>query len=454
MKNINLKNSLNELHKNKKNIQFVIGPKENLTIDKINKCFNVNKNWKILIYFKSIVKYIHILICLDGTAKAICPINYLISEEDKEAILKQYEFTHLITDVDDNKLNTFKTFGIKIIKYKKIEFKKINSNKKKLSKTDWLVPTSGTTALPKLIKHSFQTLSKNIKINKYKTYQHQTWGLLYDITRYAGYQVFFQALLSGGKLVITNSDETLNNKIDVFIKNNVSNISATPTLWRKILMFPKSKKLNLSQIILGGEAADQSILDALKKIYRFSKITHVYASTEAGLVFSVSDGKSGFPVPFIKKSKNVVKTRIINNRLFLKSPRAALSKLGSERLLSKNGWINSGDIIKIKGKRFFVAGRENGIINVGGDKVIPEEIKKILLECSIVQDAVVYGKKNPFIGNLIYADIQLKKTKNNYNSKKKFKKYINDNLPNNQRPKIINFLKSVIIDHSGKVRIR
>jgi len=48
----------------------------------------------------------------------------------------------------------------------------------------------------------------------------------------------------------------------------------------------------------------------------------------------------------------------------------------------------------------------------------------------------------------------LKKSKNNYNSKKKFKKFINDNLPNNQRPKIINFMKSVIIDHSGKARIR
>ena len=131
-----------------------------------------------------------------------------------------------------------------------------------------------------------------------------------------------------------------------------------------------------------------------------------------------------------------------------------MGKLGSEGLLSKNGWIDSGDIIKIKGKRFFVIGRENGIINVGGDKVIPEEIRKILLQCSIVQDAVVYGKKNPFTGNLIYADIQLKKTNNKYNSQKKFKKYIDDNLPNNQRPKIINFLKSVIIDHSGKVRIR
>ena len=219
-------------------------------------------------------------------------------------------------------------------------------------------------------------------------------------------------------------------------------------------MYPKSKKLNLDKIILGGEPADQNILDALLKTYKFAKITHVYASTEAGVTFSVSDVKSGFPLSFIKNSKNNIKIKVKNKHLFIKSPGTALSYLRSNKLFDKNGWIKTGDIIKIQGKRFFVTGRESGILNVGGDKVLPEEIRRVLLECNIVQDAVVYGKKNPFIGYLINADIQLKKIKEKHQAKRELKFYINKNLPKNQRPQIINFLSSVNTDNSGKARIR
>jgi len=454
MKNINLRKSLLELHKNNLNKKLVIGNRKYLTINKLNIGVRSNKNWKAIVCCKNTINLIHILTSVDGIAEVICPINYLMSEKDKDAILKQYNFTHLITDITGKTLNIFKTFGLKIIKYKKIEFKKIKFYESAGTKTAWLVPTSGTSALPKLVKHTLQTLAKNVKNKPNENKQSQVWGMLYDITRYAGYQVFFQSLLTGGKLIITNADEPLKKKIDRFIKNKVSCISATPTLWRKILMYPESKKLNLNKIILGGEPADQNILDALLKTYKFAKITHVYASTEAGVTFSVSDVKPGFPLSFIKNSKNNIKIKVKNKHLYIKSPGTALSYLRSNKLFDKNGWIKTGDIIKIQGKRFFVTGRESGILNVGGDKVLPEEIRRVLLECNIVQDAVVYGKKNPFIGYLINADIQLKKNKEKHQAKRELKFYINKNLLKNQRPQIINFLSSVNTDNSGKARIR
>jgi len=45
--------------------------------------------------------------------------------------------------------------------------------------------------------------------------------------------------------------------------------------------FPQ-KKDALRQITLGGEIADQAVLDALARRFPGARITHVYASTEAG----------------------------------------------------------------------------------------------------------------------------------------------------------------------------
>ena len=49
-----------------------------------------------------------------------------------------------------------------------------------------------------------------------------------------------------------------------------------------------------------------ALLNALRKSFPMARITHTYASTEAGLGISVSDGLAGFPVRFLESSKGSV----------------------------------------------------------------------------------------------------------------------------------------------------
>ena len=39
---------------------------------------------------------------------------------------------------------------------------------------------------------------------------------------------------------------------------------------------------------------------------------------------------------------------------------------------SNDGWIDTGDSVEVKNDRVLFRGREDGVINVGGDKVYPE----------------------------------------------------------------------------------
>ena len=69
------------------------------------------------------------------------------------------------------------------------------------SATQWVLFTSGTTGTPKMIFHTFESLSFSCKgygdcIQKFD------WILSYDVRRFAGLQVVLQSLLSGSHLFI------------------------------------------------------------------------------------------------------------------------------------------------------------------------------------------------------------------------------------------------------------
>ena len=153
--------------------------------------------------------------------------------------------------------------------------------------TLWIIPTSGTTNRPKLIKHSTDSLISRVKVDKVKG-KALIWGNLYDHTRFAGIQVLLQGLIGGSTLVLDNKSN-IEEKLNALIKNHCNALSGTPTIWRNILMLPSAKKLKLKQITLGGEIIDQAILNSLKRIYPNARITHIYALTEIGVAFSVSD---------------------------------------------------------------------------------------------------------------------------------------------------------------------
>ncbi len=162
--------------------------------------------------------------------------------------------------------------------------------------TRWIVPTSGTTGTPKLVGHTLATLTRTVRAGT-EVPRHR-WGLLYDLARFAGLQVFLQAFLSSSPLLFADTAGGLDGQIAALAAAGCTALSATPTLWRKILMSGADRALPLRQVTLGGEIADAAVLAALARAYPEARITHIYASTEAGVGFSVHDRREGFPVDY------------------------------------------------------------------------------------------------------------------------------------------------------------
>lgn len=307
--------------------------------------------------------------------------------------------------------------------------------------TRWIIPTSGTTSTPKLIEHGLKDLIKTTKMDT-DVGSKFIWGLTYDIYRFAGVQVYLQALLGGAILIFPEEGDSISEMITLFVENKCNAISATPSYWRKLSMDPYFDDLSLNVISLGGEIVDQTILSFLSNRFPAAKITHIYASTEAGVGFHVSDKKAGFPLAYLNNEKY----------------KAKINDEGALCFKNEHGdYVSTGDLVEINGDRVFFLGRDSGSINVGGNKVLPEEIEGVILKQNSVKEVRVYGMKNVFLGNLVCADIVLKnKEVQTIETKKEIQQEVlricKNNLLGFKVPAKINFVENIEVTNSGKVK--
>lgn len=272
--------------------------------------------------------------------------------------------------------------------------------------TEWILLTSGTSGVPKMVVHDLNTLTGAIAGSGLDA---PVWGTFYDIRRYGGLQILLRALLGNGSLVISDARECVHDFLKRAGELGLSHISGTPTHWRKALMNPAARLIAPRYIRLSGEIADQAILDRLKAFYPDAAIAHAFASTEAGVAFEVRDGMAGFPASFIGREGDAVELRVINGSLHIRSARTARRFLDRHTpLADENGFVDTGDMVEQRDGRFYFVGRRGGIVNVGGLKVHPEEVEAVINSHPSVQTSLVRARKNPITGSLLVADALLR----------------------------------------------
>jgi acyl-CoA synthetase (AMP-forming)/AMP-acid ligase II len=318
--------------------------------------------------------------------------------------------------------------------------------------TEWVLPTSGTTRTPKLVAHTVGTLTKSVKRDASKGAD-LCWGLLYDLNRFAGIQVYLQALLGGASLAIPKTDATLDQKLAFFAQAGCNAISATPTLWRKILMTPGASEIPLKLITLGGEIADQSILSALKNAFPLARVTHIYASTEAGVGFSVTDGLEGFPASYLTGTLSSATLRISKDGILEIQPLISGQKYLAEKtnLTEDDGFVNTGDRVQLRDERVFFLGRDSGAINVGGNKVQPEKIEQTLLTHPEIAMVSVVPKRSGITGALVEARIVLKSGTTEPPTIPMLRQWCVDRLERYEVPAIIRLLDNLETTAAGKI---
>ena len=274
--------------------------------------------------------------------------------------------------------------------------------------TEWVLLTSGTTGDPKMVVHTLATLTGAVS-RRAPHAAAQNWATFYDIRRYGGLQIFLRAVAGRGSLTLRSAGETVDDFLIRAGAAKVTHISGTPSHWRLVLMNRAARRMDPDYVRLSGEIADEAVLDALSALYPRARVAHAYASTEAGVGFEVDDGKAGFPASYLGERDDGVAMRIVDGSLRIRSNRAALRYLGDDaaNLSDREGFVDTGDMIELRGDRCHFVGRRGGIINVGGAKVNPEEVEAVINLHPGVHASLVKARKNPITGALVAADVVL-----------------------------------------------
>ena len=161
--------------------------------------------------------------------------------------------------------------------------------------TEWLMLTSGTSGVPKIVGHTLEGLTGAIVADGPVRGPPPVWATFYDTRRYGGLQILLRAIICGGSMVLSEPGEPIAEYVARLNAGGVTHISGTPSHWRKLLMSGSASGFSPRYVRLSGEIADQAVLDGLSRAFPAASIGHAYASTEAGVGFAVNDGLEGFP---------------------------------------------------------------------------------------------------------------------------------------------------------------
>ena len=284
----------------------------------------------------------------------------------------------------------------------------------------WL-QTSGTTGTPKWVGHDLAKLLVRIAPGQGEPAR---WLLTFHPASFAGLQVILSAMIGGHVLICPPVGADVAAMVQLAVAEHATHISGTPTFWRAFLMALGDQDLDLRSVTLGGEAPEQGILDALRTRFPQARLRHIYATTEAGKVFSVSDGRAGFPRAWL------------NDQLTI-SPHDTLLVGGRD----------TGDVIALTDDRVLFQGRLDAMVNIGGVKIYPEAVEAHLLQLDIIQDVRVTPKPNPITGHILVADIVLKPFSGDATAQIKAHMAT---LPRAARPASLRFVDRLDIGATGK----
>jgi acyl-coenzyme A synthetase/AMP-(fatty) acid ligase len=298
--------------------------------------------------------------------------------------------------------------------------------------------SSGTTGEPKAALHDLSFLLEKFK-KPGKVLKTVTF-LLFD--HIGGINTLLHTLSNGGVIVLISSRDA-----DVVCKAiekyKVELLPTSPTFLNLLLLNKMYEKYDLSclkMITYGTEPMPQSTLDLLYQTFPTVTLKQTYGLSEVGIVSTKSESSHSL---WVKVGGEGVETKIVDDILYIRTKSAMIGYLNAPSPFDTDGWFNTKDKVEVKEDGYMkILGRVTDLINVGGEKVYPNEVEGVLLRFNGVKDARVYGEINPIMGNVVVAEISVIPENNNREFIKLLRTYCINNLEKFKIP-----IKFILVEH-------
>jgi len=311
--------------------------------------------------------------------------------------------------------------------------------------------SSGSTGKPKTMLHDLNNML-SYYLDKNEKYQIMLVFLMFD--HIGGLNTLFNSLAMGSTMVIPeNRDAKYICKL--IEQHKIQILPSSPTFLNLILISEAYNDYNLDSVTLityGTEPMSETLLNKLQSVFKNVKFLQTFGTSETGITKTSSKSSDS---TLIKINDPNTEYKIVEGELWLKSKTTILGYLNASMdNFTIDGWYKTGDLVEQFDDGYIkIVGRIKELVNVGGLKVLPEEVERYLLEIPEILDCMVYGEKNVITGQSVACEVVLKNDDHKSSIRKIIREHCFGKIDNYKIPtKIIVVDKTNFSDRFKKIR--
>lgn len=293
--------------------------------------------------------------------------------------------------------------------------------------------TSGTSGFPKGVIISQRNLIHSCKaISRYLGYD-STPSAAIVLPLHYSYALLSQVccmLFVGGSMRLFSNFRNPIKFAEVVNNDGLETFCGVPSTYNALALIHGMNKVSMPgvrTICSAGAPMDRSKFDVIKEIFPNSKFFNNYGMTEAApRIAAIREDDPRFFEPTCGKPIDGVDVKIVDPHnhkempdgedglLVVKGPNVTSGYLNEKQLtesaFTQDGFLISNDIAHMDNGYIFIHGRSDEIFNVGGEKVAPLEIERVLNGIEGIQSAAVAGFEDEHRGMVPYAFLKLDRT--------------------------------------------
>ena len=270
------------------------------------------------------------------------------------------------------------------------------------SRPGLIVFTSGSSGVPKGILHDSELLLRKFVEPRagWRTI------LFLSMDHLGGLNTLFASIAYGGVAIClpNRNAETVARTIEASM---ATLLPTTPTFLNLLAASGVLRHFDLSTIRLityGTEAMPEATLDRVRRMFPTAEIKQTYGLSELGVLRSKSEDSGS---TWVKIGGPGFEVKIVDEILWIRSESNMVGYLNAPSPFDDDGWMNTGDLVEVRGDEVRILGRRSDMINVGGQKVSPLDVESVLLQAPNVAEASVRGVPHPLMGHVVHARISL-----------------------------------------------
>jgi len=380
-----------------------------------------------------------------------------ITSSNSSMIICSESFFHKMSNFNSIKIPTFQINDIP---------KNTSIFSSESNEIAYLIYTSGTTSEPKgvAINHSIvEFATKNIvDVLKYSNSDIDILPL--PLHHSFGLGCLHVSLFVGSTLILLKNSSDLQNILDTMKKYHATTLAAVPPTLSKFLKFNENNLKDyfsdIRLVITNTTKIPIITIQKFKKIISNGNLATYYGLTEASrssfMIFDEHtsfDQSVGKPAPQVNIKIDNQMSKLKIGEILIKGNNV-IKKYWKNIEFDKNiidGWLRTGDLGYFDDHGYlYLVGRSDDVINIGGEKVMPNEIEEIVKQIDGVENVAAFGIDHEIFGQVI--KLHVIKSESSNLEKLSIIKFCMKNLEKYKIPSKIDFVTNIPQTDYGKVK--